>query len=141
MFQSIVVAIKRTPASETALQVALDMVKSCGGHLHIFHALDYQLKEDPDAPEAHAARHDAENWVRGQLGAENASAEHVHIDCYPADPGIEVSAYARKRAADIILLGCHQRMKGPSLGRVDLTAMNVFERSHCPVMLIPHRHE
>ena len=138
MFKRILVAFKFTPASRSVLEKGIEIARDHGAELHIFHALDYRLKEldcsDPKLMEISKETKDRfDTEVKPLLNGFN----HVTFGCLPADPALEICKIARHHNTDLIILGSHQEPEKMSLGRVDYVGMTIFEKACCPVMLVP----
>ena len=138
MFKRILMALKFASASEFALVKGVELAKTHGAELHIFHALDYTLQgmgeSDPKLIEIQEEiKHRYETRIKPLLGG----LEDVRFTCHPADPGMEVCKQAIKIDADLILLGCHQLPEKMCLGRIDYIGSNIIEKAPCPGMVIP----
>jgi len=138
MFKRILIALKFAPASEFALVKGVELAKTHGAELHIFHALDYTLQRmeesDPKLIEIQEEIKDQyETRIKPLLGG----LEDVRFKCQPADPGMEVCKQAIQIDADLILLGCHQLPEKMCLGRIDYIGSTILEKAPCPVMVIP----
>jgi nucleotide-binding universal stress UspA family protein len=138
MFKRILIALKFTPASQTALEKGIEIASEHGAELHIFHAQDFRLQEldvsDPKRIELNrATQHRFESSVRPLLhGSKKAT-----FGCRPADPAMEICKLARHNNCDLIILGSHQQAEKMSLGRIDYVGNTILEKAPCPVMLIP----
>jgi nucleotide-binding universal stress UspA family protein len=138
MFKRILVALKFTPASRTALEKGIEIARDHGAELHIFHALDFRLQEldvsDPRRVEINqATQHRYETEVKPLLNGSN----NTTFGYQPADPALEVCKLARHNKYDLIILGSHQQPKKMNMGRVDYVGMTILEKASCPVMLVP----
>ena len=140
MFRDILIALKFSPAGLQAFDAAVRLARTHNARLHIFHALDYRLKEvDRDHPELSQALDDVrrriDTIVRPRLAG--MDMQKVAIDFSPADPALEVCRVAKKIRADLIVVGCHHTHRQLNLGRVDYVGMTIMEKAPCAVMLIP----
>jgi nucleotide-binding universal stress UspA family protein len=138
MFNKILVAFKFTPASRLALEKGIALARKHGAKLHIFHALDYRLKElgeqDPKLIEIkEKIKHSFESEVKPLVNGFN----DITFGCVPADPALEICKIARNTNFDLIILGSHQRPEKRSMGRVDYVGITILEKAPCPVMLFP----
>ncbi len=138
MFKRILVALKFTPASQTALEKGIEIAREHGAELHIFHALDFRLQEldvsDPKRVEINqATQHRYETEVKPLLNGSN----NMTFGCLPADPAMGVCKLARHNNYDLIILGSHQRPEKMNMGRIDYVGMTILEKASCPVMLVP----
>lgn len=138
MFNRIIVALKFTSASKYALEKGIGLARDYGADLHIFHALDYNLKKldemDPSLIEkTEEVRQRFEEEIKPLFG----DLENVTFGCQPADPALEVCKLAQDKEADLIIVGCHQLMEKSCVGRIDYVGMTILEMASCPVMLVP----
>lgn len=139
MFKRILVAFKFSPAGRCALEKAVQLSRIHHSALHIFHALDYRLTR-PDVGERKTteARNAAVQRFEAEIKPMLAELGDVRFECEPADPALAVCRRARDDAVDLIVLGCHQRRKLASMGRVDYVGMTILEKAPCPIMLVPY---
>jgi nucleotide-binding universal stress UspA family protein len=138
MFNRILMALKFGAAAEFALVKSIELARAHDAELHIFHALDFTLKELED---------DDPKWVKTVEGVKQQYAakikpllgdfENVSFTCLPADPALKTCKLAREMNADLIILGCHQLPEKMCLGRVDYIGMTILEKAPCPIMLVP----
>ena len=138
MFKRILVGLKFTPASRTALEKGIQIARENGAELHIFHALDFRLQEldasDPRRAEINqATQHRYETEVKPLLNGSN----NATFGCQPADPAMEICKIARHNNYDLIILGSHQQPEKMCMGRIDYVGNTILEKAPCPVMLIP----
>jgi len=138
MFKRILVALKFTPASQTALEKGVEIAREHGAELHIFHALDFRLQEldtsDPKRVEiSRATEQRFETEVKPLLNGSN----NVTFGCQPADPAMGICKLARHNNYDLIILGSHQRAEKTCMGRIDYVGITILEKAPCPVMLVP----
>jgi len=138
MFKRILVALKFTPVSRTALEKGIEIAREHGAELHIFHALDFRLQEldvgDPNRVEkSRETEQRFETEVKPLLnGSKNATFWYQ-----PADPAMEICKLARHNNNDLIILGSHQRPEKKPMGRIDYVGNTILEKAPCPVMLVP----
>ena len=138
MFQEILVAVKFSDAGAHALKKAVQLADIHGARLHVFHALDYRLKElAHDDPELIEQRKLAEKRFEKEFRHLLSDYTNVAYAIYPADPALEVCKLANELNTDLIILGCHQRREIAAMGRVDYVGMTILEKAPCPVMLVP----
>jgi nucleotide-binding universal stress UspA family protein len=139
MFQRILVALKFGTAGIDALKRGAELARFSSAELHIFHALDYTLKDtDETAPELVAIKKKTESQYRAEIEPLTAGLTSVTFKCRPADPALEVCKLARNLPADLIVLGCHQLSEKISMGRLDYVGITILEKAPCPVMLVPY---
>ncbi len=137
MFHRILVALKFGTACEFALFKAVELARLENCELHIFHALDYALKDQAYEAALSEAKTNAQELYDRKIKPFISDLKQVTFDCEPADPALEVCKRARRIKADLIVLGCHQKPDKMCLGRIDYVGMTIFEKAPCPVMLVP----
>jgi nucleotide-binding universal stress UspA family protein len=140
MFKDILMALKFSAAGLHAFDMAVRLVRSHNARLHVFHALDYRLKDlDPTDPKLTEALKTADHLIQSNLHPRLAivEMEQVSIVYSPADPALEACRMAMKIRADLIVVGCHQTKRNLDLGRVDYVGMTILEKAPCPVLLVP----
>jgi len=138
MFKRILVALKFTPVSRTALEKGIEIARENGAELYIFHALDFRLQElgasDPRRVEIfQATQHRYESEVKPLLNGSN----NATFWCQPADPAMEICKLARHNNCDLIILGSHQQPEKMCMGRINYVGITILEKAPCPVMLVP----
>lgn len=140
MFKDILIALKFSPAGLYAFDTAVRLVRFHNARLHVYHALDYRLKNldrtDPKLIEALSA---TENMIQSSLHPRLAEIDmaKVSIAYSPADPALEVCRMAINIRADLIVVGCHQTQRNLDLGRVDYVGMTILEKAPCAILLVP----
>jgi nucleotide-binding universal stress UspA family protein len=138
MFNQILMALKFGAASEFALVKGIELAKAHDAELHIFHALDFTLKElEEDDPKRVKMVEDAHQQYDEKIKPLLADFEKGFFICLPADPAMKTCKMARDLNIDLIILGCHQLPEKMCLGRVDYIGMTILEKAPCPVMLVP----
>jgi nucleotide-binding universal stress UspA family protein len=138
MFKKILVALKFGPASLHALKKGIELAKAHGAELHIFHAMDYALKQtDQLDQKLIAVRQEVENRFEAEVKPLLADFRQVKFTYLPEDPALGVCKTARDTSADLIILGCHQLPEKMCLGRIDYVGMTILEKAPCPIMLVP----
>ena len=138
MFKDILIALKFSPAGLHAFKTALRLARSYDAQLHVFHALDYHLKNlDQNDPKLYEALKLVDDQIKTNLYPHLLEKEKIFIDYSPADPALEACRMARKIPADLVVVGCHHTHRELSLGRVDYVGMTILEKAPCAVMLIP----
>ncbi len=138
MFKDILIALKFSPAGLHAFKTALRLARSYDGQLHVFHALDYHLKNlDQNDPKLDEALKLVDDQIKTDLYPLLLEKEKISIEYLPADPALEACRMARKIPADLIVVGCHHTHRELSMGRVDYVGMTILEKAPCAVMLIP----
>jgi nucleotide-binding universal stress UspA family protein len=138
MFGKILVALKFSPSGLNAIDLAVRLSQAHGARLHVFHALDYRLKDMSDAdPKMTEILTTVRQRIETDLTPRLAGTSEVAIDYFPADPAMEVCRIAGNIGADLIVVGCHQPNRRYSLGRVDYIGMTILEKAPCAVLLVP----
>ncbi|UCE52056.1 MAG: universal stress protein [Desulfobacterales bacterium] len=138
MFKKILVALKFTPASRLALQKGIALAREHGARLHIFHALDYRLKElDDQDPKLIEIKEKIKRSFESEVKPLVNGFNNITFGCLPADPALEICKIARNTNSDLIILGSHQRHEKRSMGRIDYVGITILEKAPCPVMLFP----
>lgn len=138
MFDRILMALKFGPASEFALVKGVELAKAHDAELHIFHAMDYTLKDLAEGdPRLIEVKKEAQNYYEAKIKPLLGDLKKVSFKCMPADPALEVCKQAIQINADLIVLGCHQLPEKMCLGRVDYIGITILEKAPCPVMLVP----
>jgi len=138
MFKRILIALKFTPASQTALEKGLEIARDHGAELQIFHALDFRLQDldtsDPKRVEiSRATEQRFETEVKPLLNGSN----NATFRCQPADPAMGICKEARHNKCDLIILGSHQQPEKMPMGRINYVGNTILEKAPCPVMLVP----
>jgi nucleotide-binding universal stress UspA family protein len=138
MFKRILIALKFTPASQTALEKGVEIARDNGAELHIFHALDFRLQEldvsDPKRDEI--SRATVQRFETEMKPLLNGS-HNTTFRCRPADPAMEICKLARHNNCDLIILGSHQQPEKKPMGRINYVGNTILEKAPCPVMLVP----
>jgi len=138
MFKCIVVALKFTPASKSALRTACRIARIQGSELHIFHALDYNLtNRQEDDEQLVALKKRIQLRFEEEIRPIVQDLESVSFHSLPCDPALEVCRIAGHCNADLIVLGSHQLPEKMCLGRIDYTGMTILEKAPCPVLMVP----
>lgn len=139
MFKQILVAFKFSEASRFALKKAIQIAKVHQSELHIFHALDFRLKE-LEANDPKLIKSESEIKQRFETEAKPllADFEPYKFSLLPADPAMGACRIANQMPADLIVLGCHQIQDKECIGRVDYVGITIMEKAPCPVMLVPY---
>ena len=138
MFNRIIVALKFTSASKYALEKGIGLARDYGADLHIFHALDYNLKKLDETDSALIEKTDeAKQRFEKEIKPLFGDLTNYTFGCEPADPALEVCKLAQEKEADLIIVGCHQLMEQSCIGRIDYVGMTILEMASCPVMLVP----
>jgi len=138
MFKQILVALKFGPASIFALKKSIELTRENDANLHIFHALDYSLKDlGANDPRLVGIMNETELRYKTEIAPLLGDLGKVTFKCLPADPALEVCRQARRIDADLIVMGCHHIVEKISLGRIDYVGITILEKAPCPVMLVP----
>jgi nucleotide-binding universal stress UspA family protein len=139
MFSKILIALKFSPTGLYALEKGTAMARLHNAKLHIFHALDYHLKDVDDTnPQLKAALDGVNRRFQQQIKPKLDNLTQVSFEYFPADPALEVCRIAKTIDADLIVLGCHQSRHEITMARIDYVGMTILEKSPCPVLLVPY---
>ena len=141
-FRRILVATDFTPASEPALDEAIEMAKGDGTELLIAHA--YQLPNMPGTESGGAAVY--EEWVKELRDSveerlkplvERARGEGIHAEALilTGTPSEAITEAAAEQAADLVIMGTHGR-KGVSKLFLGSVASRVISSAPCPVLTV-----
>ena len=138
MFKQILVALKFSAASLDALKKGIELAEAHCAELHIFHAMDYALKQShPADPKLTAVSQEVERRFESEVKPLLTGLKEVRFTYLPEDPALGVCRTARDTGADLIVLGCHQLPEKMCLGRIDYVGMTILEKAPCPIMLVP----
>ena len=140
MFKNILIALKFSPSGLHAFDTAVRLARSLRARLHVFHALDYHLKDlDRTDPKLTDALKAADHLIESRLHPRLAGIEmqKFSIAYMPADPALEACRMAKKIPADLIVVGCHHTQRNLDMGRVDYVGMTILEKAPCAVLLVP----
>ncbi|MCE9553990.1 MAG: universal stress protein [Planctomycetes bacterium] len=133
--KTVVSPVDFSAESIAVVDVALDAVPEATG-LHILHVLPVQIPTDPanwDPHHEQARKEAAEQSLRERFSA--ARYRGAQIVVMFGDPGQEITDYALRNHADMIVLPSHGRtgLKRFLIGSV---AERVCRLAHCPVLVI-----
>ena len=132
-------AFKFGTACEYALSKCAELAQTHDAELHIFHALDYRLKElDKNDSKLREITEETNQRFEKELKPLLGDLKFISFNCKPADEALDVCRQAIQIDADLIILGCHQHSDRKSLGRVDYVGSTIMEKAPCPVLLIPY---
>jgi nucleotide-binding universal stress UspA family protein len=139
-FRRILVATDFSPASAPAFERALELAKDLGAHLTVVHAYqDRSLPELGFAPTASFEEWDREARAQAEarLAPLVARAREAGIDAEgllaPGFPDEAVVEAARRRRADLIVVGTHGR-RGAARLVLGSVAARVLAAASCPVL-------
>lgn len=121
--------------SIAAVDVALDAVTDAAG-LHILHVLPVHIPTDPanwDPRHEQSRKEAAEQTLREHFGGDKFRGANTLV--LFGDAGQEITDYALRHQADLIVLPSHGRtgLKRLLLGS---TAERVCRYAHCPVLVL-----
>jgi len=138
MFDRILIGVKFSNSSRSALRTGVELSKIHDSYLHILHVLDYRLKR------LHEEDSELKRFIAAACGLFDSILKplttdlgRVQFECFPGDPALAVCRIAREIKADLILLGCHKHPDEKPLVRVDYVGGTILEKAHCPVLLVP----
>jgi len=132
---TVIAPVDFSAESIAAVDVALDAVADPAS-LHILHVLPVQIPTDPTGWDPHheqSRKEAAEKTLREQFS--EAKYRGVNILVTFGDAGQEITDYALRHHADLIVLPSHGRtgLKRLLLGSV---AERVCRYAHCPVLVL-----
>ena len=108
MFKRILVGLKFTPASRSALKKGIELAREHGAELHIFHALDFRLQDlDVSDPRRAEINQETQHWYETEVKPLLNGSNNTTFGCQPADPAMGVCKLARHNNYDLIILGSH----------------------------------
>ncbi len=131
--------------AEAALRYGKAFAETFGAALHLVHVLDesalvYPWSSPDGTPIAlGAARTEMEHMIKDRLSriltAEEIGKYSAHVSTLCGSPFLEIVAYAKAQAVDLIIMGTHGR--GPIahmlMGSV---AEKVVRKAPCPVLTV-----
>jgi nucleotide-binding universal stress UspA family protein len=124
--ETILLATDTSPASEAAMETAIDLACGLGARLLVLSVLHGA------PPAVHSARHLELERIVAAARAAGAIAEEL---LWEGDPGETILDAARAEGADLIVVGTHGR--GP-VGRIFLGSVSdhVVRHARCPVTVV-----
>ena len=138
MFERILIGVKFSDSSRSALQTGVELAKIHNSYLHILHVLDYRLKRlHKDDSELKRIIAETCDLFESTLKPVTIGLDRMQFECLPGDPAMAVCRIALETKADLILLGCHKRPNETALVRVDYVGSTILEKAPCPVLLVP----
>lgn len=147
MFKTLLATADRAGERVASVETAACLAESVGGRLRILHVLD---TEHPDELHRQAASCKAGDAISGRQTRAAKRLGKIYrdlIDRLPETeirvavgrPWAEILRCARETETDLILMGPHGSLAGPSerlAGRVGGTVQGVVTREICPVMIV-----
>jgi len=143
----IVAATDESDMGRQAVRSSVELAKRAGGRLTVIHAVPVSVGQAPVAatvtpdhehPEAeHPAVIRLRHWIGAELPARNEPPP-VSLGVAFGVPGIEITRFAERRDADLLVLGRKPRSQMARLLMGD-TADAVARRSRIPCFFIPPR--
>ena len=137
MFETILVATDASPASNRAINLAADLAGRYGASLHILHVVrDMQLppalKRMAEVERIQGQREDVLMYVADKIlddaekRARKRGAESVERSIGRGDPAGAIATQAKRRKADIVVLGTRGlgKVKGLLMGSVSRKVAN-----------------
>jgi universal stress protein A len=142
MFQTILAALKFSASGRCAFETACRLARLHRARLHVLHVVDIPrtessliILEDRAPGVVDSVRRRFEVELQPLLEGYPFFSFH----CLEGRPACEVCALARNLAADLIVLGCHQRSGCSSITRLGETGTLILESAPCLVLLAPCR--
>lgn len=134
--KNVIVPFDFSDQSIPAVDTALEIVESPSA-IHVIHVLPTLEPTEPgviwSSIDNSGRIHHAEDAIKKQLNAEKYQGLHVVVEI--GDPGHEVSDYAKKVSADLIVLPSHGRT-GISRLLIGSVAERIVRMAHCPVLVL-----
>jgi nucleotide-binding universal stress UspA family protein len=134
--QTVIVPIDFSHKSLEAVGTALTLVKEPSG-VHVVHVLPDTSPTDPGVAWSIVDKASRVRHVEQALAEQLSDDQYKGIETKVAfgDPGREITAYAEKAKADLIVIPSHGRtgLKRLLIGSV---AERVVRLAHCPVLVL-----
>jgi len=134
--QTVVVPIDFSDQSFAAVDVALDLVDG-PSHLHVIHVLPALQPAEPgviwNTIDDESRRRHAQQALEERLADDRYAGIHMRVEF--GNPGREITEFAEKINADVIVLPSHGRtgLKRLLIGSV---AERVMRLAHCSVLVL-----
>ena len=150
MFKQILFATTASPSCDHAARVAFDMAKRYGAELSVFHVPGIpsrgfsQLVKDVRTGETVTLDDDYLAWVKEEMKNTYARQLAIYPDCIlevlPGVPHTEILRAARKKDADLIIMGSTTREEDKGTytykSTTGSTLQAVTKSARCPVLVI-----
>ena len=150
MFEKIIFATTGTPTCDHAAHVAFDLKKKYSSELTIFHSMGMpsrgfsQFIKDSRTGEDEYLDNDYAEWIREELktyyAKQLSEAGEVAIETSAGEAHREILRAARKKDADLIIMGAHSREEEAGATRyrsvVGSTMQRVAKGAKCPVLIV-----
>jgi nucleotide-binding universal stress UspA family protein len=140
----VVVATDFSEGSERALTFAIRFAKPLGAAIDLVHVYPMPasgvMSPIPGVVPMPPPGPEVLDGIERQLAARAATIRASGVDCLTANPqgnpAVEIVAYAKRIAAELIVTGTHGRtgLRRMLLGSV---AEEVLHKAHCPVLVVP----
>jgi nucleotide-binding universal stress UspA family protein len=150
MFNNILFATTVSPTCDDAANVAFDLAKRYDSSLHAFHVFGIPTRGaspfivDVRTGEEEILDEDYTAWVREEIkhtySKQSDGLDTLSIDCTAGIPSTEILRNARKKDADLIIMGAHTREEEIGATRyrhiLGSTMQKVAKSARCPVMIV-----
>jgi nucleotide-binding universal stress UspA family protein len=150
MFNNVLFATTVSPTCNNAANVAFDLAKRYDSTLHTFHVFGIPTRGaspfivDVRTGEEEYLDEDYTAWVREEIKhtyADQAEGmDNCRIDCTAGVPSTEILRNARRKDADLIIMGAHTRDEDIGAARyrhiLGSTMQKVAKSARCPVMIV-----
>jgi nucleotide-binding universal stress UspA family protein len=140
----LVVATDFSATAERALTASIRFAKLMGATLDLVHVYSVPspgaMSPMPGVVPPRAPGPDELRAIEGRLDALRSKARELGLQCLSAnlvgDPAVEITSYARRIGAELIVVGTHGRtgIRRALLGSV---AELVLRKARCPVLVVP----
>ena len=150
MFKQILFATTASPSCDHAARVAFDMAKRYDAGLSVFHVLGIpsrgfsQFVKDVRTGETVTLDDDYLAWVKEEMKNTYARQLEIHTGCtleaIPGVPHTEILRAARKKDADLIIMGSTTREEDKGTYAYKSTTGSILQAvtksARCPVLMI-----
>lgn len=135
-FSNIVFGTDFSKASDSAFLFALNIAKTLGCTLHLFHAFDISAVHSGKVMEQDEIEDrmlEAREKIRKRYLPQIKGFNDYEIEIWEGIPYVEIVKYARENYADLIIMSHHTRTPPPEKAMLGSTVEQVVLRATCPV--------
>ena len=144
MFRRVLLAASLTKAGERAEDMAFALAKQGNAELYIFHA--YGMDSEGWGAIRHMAPSGKVKEIKGEIDKyyqekiEKFGVQDYTIEVVAGLPHSEILRFARKKKADLIIMGPHEKKTDEEIpkrwGTAGSNLEKVSQRARCPVMVV-----
>jgi nucleotide-binding universal stress UspA family protein/CheY-like chemotaxis protein len=144
MFKKVLLAASPTEACERAADMAFALAKQSNAKLYIFHA--YGIRSDGWGAIEHIVPSGKVEEIKGEIDnyykekLEKFGVQDYTIEVVAGMPHSEILRFARKKTADLIIMGPHEKETDADLpkkwGMAGSSLEKVSQKARCPVMVV-----